>query len=256
MQLKNLIRYLYYYVYKTSFYNLLLTIKKNLPVIGKKYKQIDKYKDLHKGQRCFIVATGPSLTIDDVNKLKNEVTFSMNSIIKIFDQTDWRPTYYGIQDIDVYKKLKHDIQQSGLKHVFYADLIRNFCLKDAIPYRIDLQKHLLGESSVKYSSDFSKIVYDGYSITYSMIQLATYMGFNKIYLLGCDTNYNGSQNHIIEYGEPPKGIDAFYDHAIISYQVAKEYACNHNIHIYNITRGGMLEVFERKDIDSILGTKK
>lgn len=249
--MKDVIKYLYYYVLKTLLHNLRLNIKKSLPVSGNKYKQIIKYKGIHKGQRCFIVATGPSLILNDLNKLKNEITISMNSIVKLFDQTDWRPTYYGIQDVDVYKKIKHDIECSDLQHIFYGDSINHFCLKSAIPFRLDLQKHLLGDLSVKFSPDFSKIVYDGHTITYSMIQLAVYMGFNEIYLLGCDTNYSGPKSHIAEYGELPKGIDKFYDCAIAGYNKAKEYAEKHSIRIYNVTRGGMLEVFERKEFDGI-----
>lgn len=36
-----------------------------------------------------------------------------------------------------------------------------------------------------------------------------------------------------------------------AYNSAKRYAEEHNIQIYNATRGGKLEVFERKHFDSI-----
>jgi hypothetical protein len=36
---------------------------------------------------------------------------------------------------------------------------------------------------------------------------------------------------------------------IKSFESAKDYCVSHNINIYNATRGGMLEVFERVDID-------
>lgn len=62
--------------------------------IDERYEQIKKYKDIHQRERCFIVATGPSLTLSDLEVLKNEYTFGMNSIVKLFDKTDWRPTYY------------------------------------------------------------------------------------------------------------------------------------------------------------------
>ena len=70
------------------------------------YEKLKSLKDQHKGERCFIVATGPSLRIEDLNLLRNEFTFSMNSIFLLFDETDWRPTYYGIQFPDLYQKSK------------------------------------------------------------------------------------------------------------------------------------------------------
>ena len=69
-------------------------------------------KNKHEGQRCFIVCTGPSLTLDDVNKLKDEVCFSMNSIFKCYDKTEWRPKYYGISDYRVYRRVKKEVNNT------------------------------------------------------------------------------------------------------------------------------------------------
>ena len=40
---------------------------------NKEYSKIKQYRNIHVGERCFILATGPSLTLDDVRKLKNDV---------------------------------------------------------------------------------------------------------------------------------------------------------------------------------------
>lgn len=63
-------------------------------------KQLSKYKNRHKGQRCFIVANGPSLTSKDLDLLheRGEVAFGMNRIYKMFEQTNWRPIYYVCED--------------------------------------------------------------------------------------------------------------------------------------------------------------
>ncbi len=52
------------------------------------------YKNIHSGERCFVIGNGPSLTPEDLDKLKNEYSFASNHIYKIFDRTNWRPTYY------------------------------------------------------------------------------------------------------------------------------------------------------------------
>ena len=71
-------------------------------------KNFIKYKNIHNGERCFIVATGPSLTIEDINTLNknHEYCFGINSCIKFFDKTEWRPEYYCITDHFVYNSLK------------------------------------------------------------------------------------------------------------------------------------------------------
>ena len=60
-------------------------------------------------------------------------------------------------------------------------------------------------SHKKYHSKFSdnafEVVYSGYTITYSLIQLAVYMGFKEIYLIGVDCNYSSNKNnHFKDYG--------------------------------------------------------
>ena len=82
------------------------------------------------------------------------------------------------------------------------------------------------------------------------------MGISEIYLLGVDCNYitNGSnQDHFCDnYIQKGKEhIPANVDGMRTAYQVAKQYAEENNIKIYNATRGGKLEIFERVDFDSL-----
>ena len=46
-------------------------------------------KGKYKGQRCFVLGNGPSLSPDDLNMLKDEITFASNRIYKIFDKQVW-----------------------------------------------------------------------------------------------------------------------------------------------------------------------
>ena len=48
----------------------------------------------------------------------------MNSIIKTFDKTDWRPTFYGIQDRDVFGAMEELIKSTLSENVFVADIGR------------------------------------------------------------------------------------------------------------------------------------
>ena len=40
--------------------------------------------------------------------------------------------------------------------------------------------------------------------------------------------------------------------ALYAYEKLEEYAKKHGYHVYNATRGGYLEVFERADLDEVL----
>ena len=167
------------------------------------------YKNKHLGERCFIVATGPSLTMEDLELIKNEYSFGMNSIPKIFPRTTWRPTYFGIQDCNVYEKMQSTIFDSykSADNVFISDSIADkFPIPEnfmQFPYDAVYHDNYLEVDKyfAKFSDDCYAIVYDGYSITYSLIQIAVYMGFKEIYLLGADCSYKrGARNHVVDSG--------------------------------------------------------
>lgn len=219
----------------------------------KKYSRIKQLKNVHKDQRCFIVCTGPSLTLGDVEKLEKEITFGVNSIVKLYNKTIWRPTYYGIIDVNVYNKIKNE-DISFRKYAFISDLflkkVKKPTFTDFMVFPMDAFE-LLRKSNgdVHFSNDIYKIVYDVATVVYSMLQIAVYMGFKEIYLLGCDCDYSGEKQHFSEYGMDVRNNPE--SEMVIAYTAAKQYADAHGIKIYNATRGGKLEVFERVDFDSL-----
>lgn len=235
--------------------------RSNPNYIDDKFLKIKKLQNKYSGERCFIIATGPSLTMEDIELLKDEYTFGMNSICRIYDRTTWRPTFYGIQDGLVFEKMRDVVfNQNPSTIMFLAEgLCKNIEMQGnyvAFPYNvgyhyINLRK--MDDYSAKFSADCYDAVYDGYSITYSLIQIAVYLGFKEIYLLGADCSYTkGEKNHFVESGYIDKNAELNYVKMTTGYKVAKEYADNNGIKIINCTRGGMLEVFERKSLEYVL----
>lgn len=104
------------------------------------------------------------------------------------------------------------------------------------------------------------------------------MGFREIILLGMDCTAtrevlkdgtiieNNVVNHMAEieelskeekdvYYNNYKGESYFFllDDVFAFYRKTKKYADEHGIKIYNATRGGKLEIFERVDLENVLG---
>ena len=133
---------------------------------GSNYSKLKKFKNLYKGKRCFVVCTGPSLTYDDLELIKNEYSFGMNSITKIFDKTDFRPTFYGIQDIYVYEKMQNDVLNCGLNNIFIGSNIlkKGYAVPDEfIVYPLSLYGHQysMKKSKFRFSDDITINVFDG-----------------------------------------------------------------------------------------------
>ena len=233
-------------------------------LIKKTDNELLTFENKHKGERCFIIGTAPSLTVDDINKLNNEITISVNSIVNLFSKTNWRPTYYVISDPLAYEKLKKKLKDIDIDRIFYNCFnIPRFC-RNAIPLKCNsafLTYRLTKVSKcrrkkIHFSNDAQKGFFEGQSVVYLAMQLAAYMGFSEIYLLGCDCDY--SKRYYAKGADysrefPDKEHDAYECMWMISdYLDAKPVLEKMGIKVFNCTRGGKLEVFERKDLDLIV----
>ncbi|MGN0414938.1 MAG: 6-hydroxymethylpterin diphosphokinase MptE-like protein [Agathobacter sp.] len=245
-----------------SFWNELMGWLRTIGIGGKKYKSLRKYKGIHKGERCFIIATGPSLTLEDLELLKDEYTFGMNSIVKKYNETDFRPTYFGIQDHLVYPAIEKEIMAA------YKDS-DNVFVSDRITWHSDIgeqwnvfplnmsyngyKRWFKEEFFAKFSDDIYRRVYSGFSITYSLIEIAAYMGFKDIYLIGADCSFLQNQPlHFAEHGVADKNLDTAATRNIAGYEAALKFSKMHGFNIYNATRGGALEVFPRVKLEEVL----
>ncbi len=231
-------------------------------------KYIQSLKDTKKGKRCFIIGNGPSLTVDDLNKLKNEDTFAFNRIFYMFDKTDWRPTYYMCVDVGVLGMNLPEIERLNLPSIILSDIARKSVKKNSenIHYLFDYAKFKVnrwGFDPPYISEDVSDHFCFCFTVTYDAIQLALYMGYSEIILLGVDHNYSvkaDAKGNIIrddsikDYfeGLEKTAITAMnYEATTAAFQAAQDYCdVNRKTKIYNATRGGKLEVFERVDFDS------
>jgi hypothetical protein len=253
-----------YFIYKwNSIIQYAQSIPRALGYNDKRFQRLKSYHNKYKGKRCFITCTGPSLTIEDLELLKDEYVFGMNSIALIHDKTKWVPDFYGIQDKYVFDKIKKELLSTNNGAVFapYAYKIKHRTPDDWVYFHMCGKYHIYEMTYTgKYFTRFSKNcyakIYDGYSITYSIMQLAIYMGFDEIYLLGADCSYLGKQQHFIETGVHDPQFREATQKLFTSYGKAKQYADKHGIKIYNATRGGCLELFKRVKLEDALAVSK
>ncbi len=238
-------------------------------------RRLSGLKDKYKGQRCFIIANGPSLEARDLDLLweRGEITFGMNRIYKMFERTVWRPTFYVCEDELIAQSQQAEINAIEAAYKFLPIELKwyhNVDIKDAVYFHINYDN----EKRYRYafSSDMADQVECRGTVTFTCMQFAAYMGFSKIYLLGVDHNYrvtvdiNGNQvvdptakDYFCEdYDKDIKDI-AVHDmgNNTRAYMDARRYfeetKCSK---IYNATRGGKLEVFQRVDFDSLFTEEK
>ena len=260
-----------YYSFQRFFIRLFM--ENSIEKIRCRKEYADRIKSLHNihfGQRCFIIGNGPSLTAIDLDSLKEEYTFAANRIFYIFEKTQWRPTYFCAQDMDVIRDSaeKFSIVEECVKHLFLiSDCMHTvpISIRKSEKTLFFCPKYVKAHKKRLFSSDISHFISGGGTVTYSAIQIAVYMGFKEIYLIGVDHSYASASfnNNSISLEDikksyfegMPENIKISMpntDNATISYLKAKEYCRKHNIIIKNATRGGKLEVFERITLEEIL----
>lgn len=214
-----------------------------------------RFKNIYKNKKCFIVATGPSLRIEDLHKLRanNVVCFGVNSILKI--EKEWVADIYVASDSRFISDNIRNIQNYNCVYKFIGDSCEEYWkTAERDSYKIHVTK--AGTEIADFSEEISQKIYSGYggsgTVTYVCIQLAAYMGFAEIYLLGADCNYVvGSKNNYFIAEDAEDHMNHKVNLMIKAYEYAKKYADVHDLKIYNATRGGMLEVFERVNFDSL-----
>jgi hypothetical protein len=236
-------------------------------------RKITQFKDTHLGESCFIIGNGPSLTIRDLNMIKNHASFSCNRINLLLDKTDWKPYYYTFTDSLMASKYFDEVYDMEKRQMFvvvsntsYPTLKKQFG-KDCIFLRSYYEMENSGLP--KFSDNVSKKLYQHGTVTFANIQLAVYMGFKNIFLIGVDHNYGISKKkdgsividkeligkdhfdenyYTLEHSHAvPANISAMTD----AYLSAKKYCDQRGVKVFNATRGGKLEVFPRVNFDEL-----
>ena len=233
---------------------------------AKNVKGLGALKNAYEGKRIFIVCTGPSLKPEDLDKIaeSGDYSFACNKIDKMFCQTKWRPTFYTVFDERYGIKLLDTMNSISSALHFYSE--DSYLTTRKVQYRryfINAQRSRKLLDNPDFSNDVSKKLYAIATVTYAMLQIAVYMGFKELYIIGCDHSYNleikrdgtivdnGGNSYFKGSIEEKKRTPVASWEADVAYDMARKYADSHGIVIKNAGRGGKLENFERVDFDSL-----
>lgn len=238
----------------------------------KNTKKLLALKNKYQGQKCYLIGNGPSLNAKDLDLIQNEISFGCNMVYKIFEKTKWRPTYHFIVDVvytsNLYLEIKNNIQSPLItnssayyamkqkpKNITYVNLVS----QDEYRIRGNMMAYYITAKA---------------TVMTFMIEMAIFMGFKEIYLLGTDCTNSFTSGHFGEaytatmldkvnlarakriLENPDMTLEDLGEYrrerSIQAYEKIAEYAKKQNVKIYNATRGGALEVFERVRLEDTL----
>lgn len=172
-------------------YGRLLAAGSGLPLTNNE-AALNALTNRHRGKRAVVIGMGPSLRVEDLERLSEVVTFGCNKLYLAFEQTEWRPTYYSVTDVLVAENNQQEILETDLKasiplhsRTVYPQLEKQ---KGALFY--DYRNSLSSPAARMPTRIGGGVMTEGYSVCVEMVQLAYAMGCSEVYLIGVDFSFH------------------------------------------------------------------
>ena len=148
---------------------------------------LEHYRNIHREKRCVIMANGPSLAGMDLSCLQNVHTFSMNRAYLLYEQWGFTPSYFVCINELVIDQFAEDIAKLSLPKFLNYNRRQLF----ADTGNDDSQMYLrLGLNlNDRFSGEVTSAISSGGTVTFACLQLAYFMGFGEVLLIGLDHNF-------------------------------------------------------------------
>ncbi len=218
-------------------------------------------KDIHRGERCFIIGNGPSLKQTELGRLKGERTFGMNRIYLMYPELGFTTTYFvSINDL-VVEQCAGDIAALPIPKFIAWHANRHFQR-----FPDDMVFLYTTYTGLNFAYDMTRRVWEGATVTNVALQLAFYMGFEQVILIGVDHSFTskGQANQtVISDGDDPNHFDPRYfgkgfrwqlpdlETSEIGYTLARKAFEKAGRTVVDATIGGKLAIFPKVEYDSL-----
>lgn len=232
------------------------------------------YKDLHEHRTAYILGSGLSIgEIEGLNLLSDEITLAANLLFR-WQDLPINPMYWCAAEEDTLRFHNDEIidrtSKMGVTELFYANC--RFPFEDVDRYQdwVLIPRHLdiridnenvhpgYGGTWTIRNGDYPAFT-TGLNVVYDcMIQLAVWMGCDRIVLIGVDADHRGHVYGTPEYGGVANDyrspfMKASRQQALINtLQVTREYLLEHfDIELVNASPSGSIEL-PRVDLEDEL----
>lgn len=241
----------------------------------------EELRNRHQGRRIFIIANGASIRNQNLAPLADEITVVMSGFWKHPVVAEWQPSYYCFSDpvffdgsppmTQFFESLRERIHSTTfiVPLAGRVTIEREGLLPPEPIYYVDYHQRLLGVRA-KDGIDFTQRLPWFYTTAQLALMLAIYLGCSPIYLVGFDHDwlifreyerhfYEGKtvSDHPVAHGTYTYPLDSEMESMLSlwkGYRYLKAFAEKRNIEILNATDGGLLDVFDRVPLTSLVET--
>jgi len=221
-------------------------------------------KNIHRGERCFIIGNGPSLNNTGLSRLRNEYTMGMNRFYLMFPKLGFHTTYLISVNNLVIEQCTEDFRNLELPK-FFSWRAHKSLFPNGEP---DNHTHFLHTtySGPRFAHDARERMWEGATVTNICLQLAYHMGFEVVILIGVDHSFvtKGKPNTtVISQGDDPNHFNPEYfgkgfrwqlpdlETSEIGYRLALQAYKKSNRRVLDATVGGKLQIFPKVAYESL-----
>lgn len=217
--------------------------------------ELDRFRDCHEGEDCFIIGNGPSLNEMDLEPLRRHHTFGLNKIYLMEDRgVDLNLSYLVSvnplvveQSADRFESMNCDI---FLSYSAAHDQVRpldhvNYIYSRGAPYT--------------FRGNLSQRIHEGHTVTFVAMQIAYFMGFRRVFLIGVDHSFQAEgdpnekqrmENEDVNHFDPDyfKGDDWHLpdlEASELSYHLARFFYRRDGRQILDATIDGELDIYPK-----------
>lgn len=223
----------------------------------KSFLSLIKIRNKYYKKRCFIIGNGPSLNNMDLTILKNEYTFGVNRIYLLFPKIGFQTSFLVVTNNLVLNQFHKEILNLDMLKFINWNSRRLFEHDSNTIFFRSIYDKTLG-----FSKNPQFRIWEGGTVTYVAIQLALYMGFTKVILIGVDHNFytkgephkmiisdNRDSNHFDPnyFGKGVKWNLPDLEMSEQAFKLSKEIYKKNGCTILDATINGKLNIFEKID---------
>ncbi len=217
------------------------------------------FKNRHVNERVVIVCNGPSLNKMDLSFLKDEYVIGLNKIYLGFKKFKFHPKYYVAVNEKVLRQSHKEINNLTCVK-FLSNRANDLFTENSLTHIINTSN-----PSARFSKDISNGLEEGWTVTYAALQVAYYLGFKQVIIIGMDHRFSfqgkpneakflkgKDNNHFCSsYFSNKEWDNPDLANSEKSYQIANNVFESEGRQILDATLDGACNVFEKVDYKKV-----
>lgn len=219
-------------------------------------------KDAFRGQSAWLIGNGPSVRTSDLDRLQGRLCFAFNRFSLAYDRTRLRPQFTLCSDRQTIEDFFDEFAAQAGGMILRAQAERPEKSSTAEWLRV------MPLFPPLFSRNPAVRVSAGGSSPFIAMQVAHFLGIRRLYLYGMDFTYRLRRNALSK--DPMRGAIGEGNHFIDGYRAGLPWSPPNTLNILmafltareifaadggfvrNASRGGALDIFERRDFEVAL----